>query len=155
MTLYVELDATASNGEQYWYDQYTVGEPRIAAVVSAQNSTLICGPYVATLSSSVFSASSSMFSNPEVLLTPVASVVEANSIFINNGNFTSSSGVIQFPNSETVVAGVRYIDPCAAVQYGTVTVIVNGRIKWEIENINSENWTKLSINSETWNKVIN
>jgi len=156
MALYVELDATASNGEQYWYDQYTVGEPRIAAVVSAvQNSTSTSGSYVATLSSSVFAASSSMFSNPKILLSPVASVVEANSTFINNGNITSSSGIVQFPESETIAAGVRYIDPCAAIQYGTVTVIVNGRIKWEAENINSENWTKLSINSETWNKVIN
>ena len=107
MALYVELDATASNGEQYWYDQYTVGEPRIAAAVSAvQNSTSTSGSYVATLSSGVSVASSSMFSNPEILLSPVASVVEANSTFINNGNITSSSGIVQFPESETIAAGV-------------------------------------------------
>jgi len=165
MALYVELDATASNGEQYWYDQYTEGEPRIAAVVSSQDSTSTSGSNIVQYSSAVSTVSSIILSGPEILLSPVASLIEANSTLINNSNITSSSAIIPFSNSETIAAGVRYIDPCASLQYATVTVFVNGRKKWEFEEINSEtwtessvnseNWTKSSINSETWNKVIN
>jgi len=165
MTLYVELDATAQNGEQYWYDQYTVGEQKIANAISGiQQSSGVSDSFIVAYSSGIFASNSTSLAGYERIFT-FSSVVEANSTLINNSNITSSSAIIPFSNSETIAAGVRYIDPCASLQYATVTVFVNGRKKWEFEEINSEtwtessvnseNWTKSSINSETWNKVIN
>ena len=153
MALYVELDATAVNGEQYWYDQYTVGEPLIAAVKSEATSDVKSGLTGLQISSVVTSGSSTTFSGYERLLPFTAGLIEANSTLINNSNYTSSSSIVQFPESETESHPNVLLNPRGSLIISNSIVYVSGRKKWETEDVNSESWTKLSINTEGWTKL--
>jgi hypothetical protein len=153
MALYVELDATSLNGEQYWYDQYTVGEPLIAAAKSEATSDVKSGSSVLRLSSGVSSSTSTTLSGYERLLQFTAGLVEANSTLINNSNYISSSSVVHFPESETESHPNVLLNPRGSLINSNSTVYVNGRKKWESEDVNSESWTELSVNSESWTKL--
>jgi hypothetical protein len=153
MALYVELDAISLNGEQYWYDQYTVGEPLIAAAKSETTSDVKSALTGLQFSSGVFSSTSTTLSGYERLLQFTAGLVEANSTLINHSNYISSSSVVPFAESETESHPNVLLNPRGSLINSNSTVYVNGRKKWESEDVNSESWTKLSINTEDWIKV--
>ena len=143
MAIYVELDASAIGGEEYWYGGYAEGDPVLGALAVSANSGQTAIAAYRVQSTGYLTAASSEVDCAPVAVRPTGGVSVGSVTTFFGGNYISATGIIPFPESAlllaaniTLTAGVR--------PAGVATTIVNGRKKWETVDESSDIWTEVT-----------
>jgi len=143
MAIYVELDASATGGEEYWYGGYAEGDPVLGALaVSANSGQTAIAAYRVQSTGYLAEASSESDCGP-VAVRPTGglSVGEVTTLF--GGNYISATGIVSFPESPCYVFS-QLVRTAAFRSDGDVTTIVNGRKKWETVDESTDIWTEVT-----------
>jgi hypothetical protein len=143
VALYVELDATAAGGENYWEAVYAEGDPTFgaAAVSSNTEQTVVAGYRVQSTGYLTTAESEADCAPYAVRPTGGLSVGTVTTFF--GGNYISATGIIPFPQSPCYVFS-QLVRTAAFRADGDCTVVVNGRKKWETVDESTDIWTEVT-----------
>jgi len=143
MALYVELDATAVGGENYWVEGYAEGDPLLAAAAVSSTSEDVAIAAYRVQSTGYLTAASSESDCAPVAVRPtgVLSVGEVTTFF--GGNYISATGIVSFPESPCYVFS-QLVRTAAFRSDGDVTTLASGRKKWETVDESTDIWTEVT-----------
>jgi hypothetical protein len=143
MAIYVELDASAVGGEEYWYGGYAEGDPVLGALAVSANSGQTAIAAYRVQSTGYLTAASSDVDCAPVAVRPTGALSAGTVTTFFGGNYISATGIIPFPSS----VGYTFSQAIRTAGYRSLaagTTIVNGRKKWETVDESSDIWTEVT-----------
>ena len=143
MAIYVELDASATGGEEYWYGGYAEGDPVLGALAVSANSGQTAIAAYRVQSTGYLTAASSEVDCSPVAVRPTGALSVGTVTTFFGGNYISATGIIPFPSSVGYTFS-QLVRTAGVRSSGVATTIVNGRKKWETVDESSDIWTEVT-----------
>jgi len=152
MAIYVELDASATGGEEYWYGGYAEGDPVLGALAVSANSGQTAIAAYRVQSTGYLTAASSEVDCAPVAVRPTGGVSVGSVTTFFGANYISATGIIPFPESDSILNATR-IATVGSKFIGVSLTLVAGRKKWEDEAESADDWTEISAATDSWTTI--